>query len=74
MKTILAASPVLVISGALLAAPASAQTLSPPMMNPPAAQPYAALPYGAEATPQPYAGQTMAPPQAAQATIRKALI
>ena len=48
MKTILAASPVLVIAGALLAAPASAQTLSPPMMNPPAAQPYAALPYGPE--------------------------
>jgi hypothetical protein len=64
MRTILAASPALVIAGALLAAPASAQTLSQPMMNPPAAQPY-----GAEAMPQPYAGQTMGPPQAAQATI-----
>jgi hypothetical protein len=55
MKSILAASPALVIAGALLAAPASAQTVSQPMMNQPMAQPYA--------------GQAMPQPQAAQATL-----
>lgn len=41
MKSLLAASPVLLLAGAMLAAPVSAQTIAPPYANQPIAQPYA---------------------------------
>ena len=59
MKSIFAASPALLIAGTLLAAPASAQTMSQPM----------AQPYAGEAASSPYALQTMPHPQMGQATL-----
>lgn len=58
MKPVLAASPALVLAGALLAVPACAQM----------AQPYAGQP-----APQPYAGQTMSQPYAGATTAQATL-
>jgi hypothetical protein len=62
MKSILAASPALLLAGAMLAAPASAQTMAPPDVSQPMAQPYAG-----QTAPQPYSGQ--AQQQTAQGTL-----
>jgi hypothetical protein len=64
MKSILAASPAVLLAGAMLAAPASAQTMAQPDMNGPAAQPYAS-----QLQAQPYAGQAMPQQQTVQGTL-----
>jgi hypothetical protein len=62
MKSIFAASPALLLAGAMLAAPASAQTMGQPDLNQPMAQPYPG-----QAAPQPYSGQTASQPYSDQA-------
>ena len=68
MKSVLAASPALLLAGAMFAAPASAQTMAQPYASQPAAQSdtgqAASQPYAYQGTTQPYAAQ-----QTAQGTI-----
>jgi hypothetical protein len=64
MKPILAASPALLLAGAMLAAPASAQTMAHPDLGPPMGQPYA----GAAAQPSAM-GETAANPELNQAPL-----
>jgi len=62
MKAILAASPALLLAGAMFAAPASAQMMAPDI-NQPMASPYAGTaapqPYAEQGVTQSYAGQAM---------------
>ena len=62
MKAILAASPALLLAGAMFAAPASAQTMAHPNMSQPMGSPYAGNP-----APQPYAEQGATQSYTAQA-------
>ena len=63
MKAILAASPALLLAGAMFAAPASAQTMAHPNMGQPMGSPYAGNPapqsYTDQGATQSYAGQAM---------------
>lgn len=65
MKSILAASPALLLAATMLALPAAAQTTAHPSMNQPTAQPYA----GQTMQPQPYADQAMPRQQSAEGTL-----
>jgi hypothetical protein len=64
MKSIFAASPAVLLAGAVLATPVLAQTMAQPEMNQPMAQPYA----GQVQTP-PYAGAATTAQQTAQGAI-----
>jgi hypothetical protein len=66
MKSVIAVSPALLLAGAMLAAPASAQTMAQPYANQPAPQSYLG-----QAAAQPYAYQRTAQPDAGQATARQ---
>lgn len=65
MKSILAASPPLLLAGAMMAIPAAAQTMAQPGMDQPAAQPYS----GQTMQSQPYGYQAMPQPQTVQGTL-----
>ena len=65
MKSILAASPALLLAGAMMAIPAAAQTMAQPGMDQPTARPYS----GQTMQSQPYGDQAMPQPQTVQGTL-----
>lgn len=65
MKSILAASPPLLLAGAMMAIPAAAQTMAQPGMDQPTAQPYS----GQTMQSQPYGYHAMPQPQTVQGTL-----